>query len=336
MEIFSNALASVTKATIVNIMPLVPEASARRYYRLELSDDSTYVGVLEDPQTASVNMPLVTAVQKFLGEHGVHAPKIFFSDPANGVMLQQDLGDLSLMALLQQQPDQAESLYKEAISHMLGWQRLEDDSICPAFKLSFDVEKLVFEFEFFITHTLLGYYRANIPEADLQTLRADFFEIAEALAAPENKVFTHRDYHSRNIMMVGSTSPAGPTQYIIDFQDARLGLMQYDLCSLLCDSYAPMDSSLRAKLLDFAFAAGVKVHRQTRAEFDQYFALSAFQRLVKAMGTFGRQAALGRADFAQYLLPARKILNEISHGDGKLRKLAKKLENMAVSTHTRV
>lgn len=330
MEIFSQALTHVTKAAnIARIIPLVPEVSTRRYYRLELADGSTYVGVLEDQQTATVNMPLVAAVQNFLHAHRIRVPEIYFCDPHAGVMLQQDLGDLSLMALLQQKPDQAESLYKVAITHMLSWQRLENDSICPAFKLSFDVEKLMFEFEFFITHTLLGYYEARIHEADLQTLRAEFTEIAEKLAAPQGKVFTHRDYHSRNILVVGSAPLTDQKQYIIDFQDARLGLMQYDLCSLLCDAYAPLDNSMRAKLLDFAFVAGVSVHRQTRAEFDHYFMLSAFQRLVKAMGTFGRQAALGRADFAAYLAPARKMLREISAGDEKLRNLVKILESMA-------
>lgn len=335
-RLFSDTLALAGRSvSIGRIIPLVPEASTRRYYRLEFSDGTSLVGVSEDPASAQTTMPLVVQVQGFLQHNGVAVPEIFFSDPAVGVMLQQDLGDLSLNQALKDQPDQADVFYQDAIRHMFGWQRLPDDGICPAFKLSFDVEKLMFEFDFFITHTLLGYYRARMTDSDLKEIRAAFVKIAEGLAAPVNKVFTHRDYHSRNIMLVGSApfdSAQGPPpqyqQYIIDFQDARLGLMQYDLCSLLCDAYAPLTPERRNRLLDFAFENGKDIHQQTRSEFDHHWTLSAFQRTVKAMGTFGRQAALGRADFAAYLDPARQALREISDSDSELRALTEKLEGM--------
>lgn len=329
--LFSAAIrqAGIT-AALSDLTALVPEASTRRYYRLQLSDGTTLVGVSEDQVSAQTTMPLVQQIQGFLHSHGVAVPEIFFSDPAAGVMLQQDLGDLSLNQALKENPNRADVYYQDAISRMFGWQRLVDDGNCPAFRLSFDVEKLMFEFEFFITHTLLGYYRTSLPETELKEIRAAFVKIAEALAAPANKVFTHRDYHSRNIMVVdnGGALPPRYQQYIIDFQDARLGLVQYDLCSLLCDAYAPLTPERRSRLLDFAFENGKDVHHQTRAEFDHFWTLSAFQRLVKAMGTFGRQAALGRADFAAYLDPARQALAEICDADSELRALAKKLEGL--------
>lgn len=329
--LFSHTLALAGRSIpIGKIIPLVPEASARRYYRLELSDGTSLVGVSEDPATATTTMPLVLKVQSFLRNHGVAVPEIFYSDPAAGVMLQQDLGDLSLNQALKENPDKADALYQDAIRRMFGWQCLQNDGQCPAFRLSFDVEKLMFEFEFFMTHTLLGYYRASLPETELKEIRAVFVKIAEELAAPVNKVFTHRDYHSRNIMLAcfDLASPNQSKQYIIDFQDARLGLMQYDLCSLLCDAYAPLAPERRNRLLDFAFEHGKEVHQQSRAEFDHFWGLSAFQRIVKAMGTFGRQAALGRADFAAYLDPARQALNEVSDTDLALRALAQKLEGL--------
>jgi len=328
-DIFSRALAAAGFAdNLTEIIPLVPEASTRRYYRLLLTDKTTIVGVQEEVTTAMTNIPNVLAVQKFLKTGGVSVPEIFYCDVAAGVMLQQDLGDLSLNEALREQPDTAELLYRQAIDHMLCWQRLRDDSECPAFRLSFDVEKLMFEFEFFITHTLLGYYRAQPSEGDLSRLHGQFREVAETLAAPERKVFTHRDYHSRNVIVYCGATPQNK-QYIIDFQDARLGLFQYDLCSLLCDAYAPMTVEMRSRLLDYAFAAGKDIHAQSRTEFDHYWRLSAFQRIVKAMGTFGRQAALGRADFTANLNPAWKMLREISQASAELRPWVEYLENMA-------
>lgn len=326
---FSRVLESAKfTAKLSGTTPLVPEASTRRYYRLHLADSTTVIGVHEGAESAAVNMPNVLAVQKFLKTGGVSVPEIFYCDVAAGVMLQQDLGDLSLNQALREQPDTAELLYRQAIDHMLCWQRLRYDSECPAFRLSFDVEKLMFEFEFFTTHTLLGYYRAQPSEGDLSRLHGQFREVAETLAAPERKVFTHRDYHSRNIIVYCGAKPQNK-QYIIDFQDARLGLFQYDLCSLLCDAYAPMTAEMRSRLLDYAFAAGKDIHAQSRTEFDHYWRLSAFQRIVKAMGTFGRQAALGRADFAANLNPAWQMLREISHASAELRPWVEYLENMA-------
>lgn len=340
-DVFSRALAAAGLAGTLNqITPLVPEASTRRYYRLTReepstalgTDSSNLVGVFEEPASATTNMPNVIAVQRFLHERGVAVPEIYFANPAAGVMLQQDLGDLSLNQALKENPDKADLLYQDAILHMLSWQRLADDGQCPAFRLSFDVEKLMFELEFFISHTLLGYYGAKPSEGDLSRLRVQFLHIAESLAAPERKVFTHRDYHSRNIMMVGASTALSHLTlkpYIIDFQDARLGLMQYDLCSLLCDAYAPLSVERRARLIDFAFELGKDIHRQTRAEFDHYWQLSAFQRTVKAMGTFGRQAAVGREDFAAYLNPAWQMLKEITAQSPELQPLAVQLADLA-------
>lgn len=301
---------------------LVPEASARRYYRLSLDGGQTLVGVLEDASTAGTNMLLVQGIESFLRKGDVAVPEIVFADNAVGVMLQQDLGDMSLNQSLRENPEQVEALYQQAIAHMFRWQRLADDGACPAFRLSFDTEKLNWEFNFFIEHTLQGYYGAQLSEATLAEIREDFLRIAEMLAAPTNKVFTHRDYHSRNIMVFNGK------QYIIDFQDARLGLFQYDLSSLLYDAYAPLEKTLRTGLIDFAFENGKDIHKQTRSEFNRYLRLSAFQRVVKAMGTFGRQATLGRADFEAYLEPAWQMLAEITAGDIELRGITFRLESL--------
>lgn len=335
-EKFGPLLAEMrVSARLVETTALVPEASLRRYYRLRFDDGRTLIGVNEDASSAAINMPNVIAVQRFLHERSVAVPEIYFADPAAGVMLQQDLGDLSLNQALKENPDKADLLYQEAILHMLSWQRLADDGHCPAFRLSFDIEKLMFEFEFFLTHTLLGYYHAKVTDTELSEIRAAFAKIAEQLAAYPNKVFTHRDYHSRNIIVYGGSAPHHK-QYIIDFQDARMGLMQYDLCSLLCDAYAPLSVERRATLIDFAFEQGKDIHRQTRAEFDHYWQLSAFQRTVKAMGTFGRQAALGREDFAGYLKPACLALLEIAKNSAELRSCAERIENLAANASQNV
>lgn len=326
-ELFRAAVAAVKPdLSLTQKTELVPEASARRYYRLDLSDASTLVGVLEDAASARVNMPFFVKIRDFLANASIAVPEILFTDAERGVMLQQDLGDLNLAKWLEIYPEQREACYQKAIHRMLSWQRLADDGQCPAFRLHFDVDKFIFEFDFFIEHTLRGFYGVTLPAAELTYLRASFFEVAQILAEPPNKVFTHRDYHSRNIMIVGESHSI--EQFVIDFQDARLGLMQYDLASLLCDSYAPMSSDFREKLLDFAFREGKDVHQQSRIRFNRFWAFSAFQRTVKAMGTFGKMAALGRKDFTDYFLPAWRFLDEVSRESPPLKLLAQLLIEM--------
>jgi len=299
-DLFAKALAASGRSSALkHVTPLVPEASTRRYYRLELEDSSMVVAVVD---TAS-GIEQFVRLQSYLEKNGISVPRVFF---AGEVLLQEDLGDVSFNQHILANNATRENAYRTALDHMLSWQRLKNDGTCTAFKASFNVEKLMFEFDFFFEHTLLTYWRSDV---DVKRLRANFLKVAEILSAPKNKVFTHRDYHSRNIMIKENR------QFIIDFQDARLGLMQYDLCSLLCDAYAPNYSP---KLLVYAYETGRDIHGESRDEFEYLFRLSAYQRLIKAMGTFGRQAALGRKDFQLYIEPAKKLLVEVCGGDKSL------------------
>ncbi|HRP69460.1 MAG TPA: hypothetical protein PLY93_08010 [Turneriella sp.] len=108
---FQNALAHAQMATLQSLSPLVPEASTRRYFRLFLEDDSTCVGVFENPETAKKTMPRVVAVQRFLENGGIAVPRIYFTDTHAGVMLQQDLGDVSLNTALKAHPKKTDSKY---------------------------------------------------------------------------------------------------------------------------------------------------------------------------------------------------------------------------------
>jgi aminoglycoside/choline kinase family phosphotransferase len=102
---------------------------------------------------------------------------------------------------------------------------------------------------------------------------------------PELFVLCHRDYHSRNILIRENDF------LIIDFQDARLGLPLYDVVSLLRDSYAflpeAMIAHLKSHYYNYAHEQGIPL--PARDEFERLYYLSAFQRNVKALGTFGYQ-----------------------------------------------
>ena len=136
--------------------------------------------------------------------------------------------------------------------------------------------------------------------SEREALSAELLRVAEELAA-EPRVFCHRDYHSRNLMLHDGQL------YIIDFQDARMGPDTYDLVSLLRDSYMDFSEREVDELIAFFLALrGVGAeHRGAAMEagmFRRRFDLMALQRNLKALGTFGFQTTTrGNPVYIQYI-----------------------------------
>jgi hypothetical protein len=178
-------------------------------------------------------------------------------------------------------------------------RELASDRYLP-YGIAFDVEKLSWELQFFIKHFLEAYRGAVLTASERQAIDAELLRIAEELAA-EPRVFCHRDYHSRNLMLHDGQL------YIIDFQDARMGPDTYDLVSLLRDSYMDFSEREVDELIAFFLALrGVGADRagagMEAGQFRQRFDLMALQRNLKALGTFGFQTtSRGNTVYIQYI-----------------------------------
>jgi aminoglycoside/choline kinase family phosphotransferase len=152
--------------------------------------------------------------------------------------------------------------------------------------LAFDVAKLMWELDFFLTHMLRQLCGGRITPGDETTLRGQFLKIASILAQ-QPRVLTHRDYHSRNLMWHQGRL------HVIDFQDARLGPCQYDLASLLYDSYVVLPADLRAALLSYYLERKAVLDGPLDYEhFMHIFDYMCLQRNLKALGTFAFQIAV--------------------------------------------
>jgi aminoglycoside/choline kinase family phosphotransferase len=159
--------------------------------------------------------------------------------------------------------------------------------------ISFDVEKLTWELDFFTKHFLEAYRGVTLADDERATLRAEFSIIIQELAA-EPRVLCHRDYHSRNLMFRDGQL------YVIDFQDARMGPDTYDLVSLLRDSYLDLTEQTVAELI--AYFLALRGLTGTEAEFRRRFDVMALQRNLKALGTFGYQTTARRNPvYIQYI-----------------------------------
>lgn len=168
-----------------------------------------------------------------------------------------------------------------------------------AFKLRFDLEKLMWEIDFTIEHFYELHLKRRISPEHKQLMADGFTGICTRLAA-EPTVLTHRDFHSRNVML--TPGPGKEDEYVmIDFQDARLGPAQYDLASLLRDSYYQLEESQIQRLADYYVARfeAVSGRRLQREAFMEIFDLMAVQRNFKAIGSFA--SFLNRRGDATYL-----------------------------------
>lgn len=260
--------------------PITGDASLRKYYRISFPDTS-YVLCIDRGENCSISSFL--EVQKIFFKSGVPVPRVIAEDDRAGLMLLEDLGDTHVESFICGKPQgEITSLYQKLVDIIVAVQ-LTDVKGSVVERRSFNKAKLIFEFNFFIEHCLLGYLKSSISEDSLACIRAGFEEIAEAMQIPSMFVPTHRDYHSRNILI----NSEGPV--VIDFQDAMLGLPQYDFVSLIEDPYVNLSSDVRRRLKTYCFQKEHEVDGISEADFDRLYALCAYQRLIKAMGTYGFQ-----------------------------------------------
>jgi aminoglycoside/choline kinase family phosphotransferase len=210
-------------AAAPELRPVAGDASHRRYFRFH-SGGRNYV-LAEAPPALEKNPEFVT-VQGLLDSAGVRVPALFAVDLERGFLLQEDLGDQMLLPLLE--ADSVDEYYARAFD-LLRRMAVLDTASCPlpAYDATLLGEELD-RFEAWFLRELLG---RSVKAAEREMLRAvSGLLIASALEQP--RVLVHRDFHSRNLML----DPGGELA-VIDFQDAVVGPVTYDLVSLLRDCY---------------------------------------------------------------------------------------------------
>ncbi len=262
---------------------LTGDASTRRYYRI-FTDKGAYVVCLDNPQLdPSIPHPFASK-QDFFRRAGVRVPAILDMNLARGYLLEEDLGDITFLTHLAGiQDDRVElGLYSRVVEQLLSFHRLPHAEVegSGLFNLAFDhkkyMEEMDFTFKFFFGH-FLKFQDNNV----LADIRSEIDSLCIRLAA-QPMVPTHRDFHSRNIMVKGEEL------VFIDFQDARWGIPQYDLVSLLEDCYydlAPVNrETLKRKYFEELPASA---HGQGGWEtFCDLYDDMLFQRVFKAIGSF--------------------------------------------------
>ncbi len=292
------------------------DASTRRYHRvhiaggnpaslvvMELPDEPMKSDEATAPGLGPPELPFLN-VQRYLAAGGIPVPRVFRSDMQRGLVALEDLGDRTFESAVRDAPaPERHRYYRAAISHIVSLQKLGDrgaDPSCIAFSRRFDEPLLRWELEHFKEWYLEAERGVKLDAGESESLAAAFDWLARELAAAP-VTLVHRDFQSRNLMVVEPPSAGAPTHggpaaageagggktapalKVIDFQDALLGTRAYDLVALLRDSYVVLSREEVDGLVgEFIAQAGVG----DPAAFRRLFLLQTLQRKLKDVGRF--------------------------------------------------
>jgi hypothetical protein len=259
-----------------SLAPASEDASFRRYFRATLDDGRTFVAMDAPPDKEDCR-PFVH-VAGLLAGAGVHAPRIHAQDLEHGFLLLSDLGTATYLQALTQQ--NAPSLFGAATDALILWQRATRPRELPPYDEALLRRELNLFPEWYLerhlAHRLAGERKASLEKVFDALVRS-------ALAQPH--VYVHRDYMPRNLMV------SDPDPGVLDFQDAVLGPITYDVVSLFRDAFLSWDEEF---VLDGAaryWEKAKKARLPVDADFGEFwraFEWMGLQRHLKVLGIFAR------------------------------------------------
>jgi len=266
------------------LAPASADASFRRYFRITHAGQS-WVAMDAPPGKEDVGPYL--RIAGMLGDIGVHAPRVLEINRTQGFLLLTDLGSTTYLEALQD-TSRAGSLYADAVDALLAIQArggAHASSLPP-----YDEKLLRNEMNLFPEWLLGRHLQFSLDRAHVSVL-ADAFDRLVVSALEQPRVFVHRDYHSRNLMVGAGEGDIRANPGVLDFQDAVHGPYTYDLVSLLRDCYiAWPQAEVRRWTEGFrvrAAAAGIGADVDA-TRFERWFDLMGVQRHLKAIGIFAR------------------------------------------------
>jgi len=293
----------------LEIIPLTPDASTRKYFRVPWKKGKAVAAVYPEPFDPEFHPYL--DVTRLFRDAQIPVPEIYEVDGNGGIIVQEDLGDKQLFQAYESETDDRCEEYKEEairlIAHIQAATTKAVQMHSIASKLAFDEAKLSWELDFFFEHYFGSLRHESLRHAEVAELKAELNDIAAELAAAP-RVLCHRDYHAANLMIDGRNRLR-----VIDHQDARMGPASYDLVSFLLDRQPcpPTLAELRGHRLFFLeerrlLGLGVV----DPDEFANEFRLMTIQRGLKATGTFSYQTAVsGRGSaYKHFIQPTLEIV----------------------------
>src|SRR6267378_350320 len=290
----------------IKIMPIEKGGSDRKFYRIHSAADQRLILVKYNLEREE-NRHYVQIAQ-FLDRQGIRVPKIYFHDPAEGLIWIGDLGERDLCSYRHESWLVRRAFYESALDQIVKLHSLAE-SVCVEMKehlpAEFNAALYRWEQKYFFQNCLGRYFSVSESKRKELATLPGLREIAKHLASLP-RVLVHRDFQSQNIII-----RSGQAQ-LIDFQGMRPGLAEYDLASLLYDPYVKLSDAERAELIVYYRDRQLENGSTVDGDFDFKLRLCAMQRLMQALGAYSFLGLVkGHKHFLQYIPNALSSLRAV-------------------------
>ena len=264
---------------LATLAPASADASFRRYFRIESKNPTYPTLIVMDAPPQHEPLDAFIKIDLLLFEAGLHVPQILEQNIEDGFLLLSDLGHKTYLEALND--ESANALYRDAIHALVQMQLASKPNVLP----NYDQALLQRELDLFPEWYLKQHLQLELSAIQTAQMQQAFALIIENNLAQE-KVFVHRDFHSRNLMVTAQNNPG-----VLDFQDAVYGPITYDAASLWRDAYIAWPEE---KVIDWViqfWEEGRKSGLPMPSDFGRFyrdFEWMGLQRHLKVLGIFAR------------------------------------------------
>lgn len=321
------------------------DASFRRYLRLDAQPGAALGGcaIVMDAPPDKENCEPFVRIARLMADAGLHVPQVLEWDEPQGFMLLNDLGQHTMMAVIQAAapaeyhtepyefwprpaPSAAvEAMYRQAIDLLVQWQLASKPGVLPAYDEALLKRELSLFPDWYLGQHKSIDLAAPAQQKHQQTLQEAFARItANNLASPQ--VFVHRDFMPRNLMAPMSATSPSNILGVLDFQDAVYGPVTYDIASLMRDAFLTWDESfvldVTVRYWEKARKAGLLNFEDWSDNFGDFYRSvewMGLQRHLKVAGIFARLTL--RDGKPKYLADAPRFIGYIRSTASRYREL---------------
>ena len=293
----------------IKIRPIEKGGSDRKFYRIQCGADPATAGlILVKYNLEREENRHYVQIANFLNAHGIRVPKIYFHDPAEGLIWIEDLGERDLYSYQHESWLVRRAFYESALDEIVKLHSLPE-SVCVEMKehlpAEFNAALYRWEQRYFFQNCIGRYFKVSESKRKELAALPGLREIAKHLSSLP-RVLVHRDFQSQNIIMRNGQA------YLIDFQGMRPGLAEYDLASFLYDPYVELSDAERAELVAYYRGRRLENESTIDGDFDLKLRLCAMQRLMQALGAYGFLGLVkGQKHFLQYIPNALRSLRTV-------------------------
>lgn len=313
---------------LASLKPASSDASFRRYYRLDAASGTAIV--MDAPPQQEDCRPFIH-VTNLLAQAGLNVPAILAQDLQQGFLLLTDLGEQTYYQAIQAGLDDArlQKLYRDSIAALVRMQHASTQGLPH-----YDAERLSQELTVFPEWYAQRHCQVQLGETDQSVLHDAFAALIEDNTR-QPSVLVHRDFHSPNLMVGQAEQNPG----IIDYQDALVGPLTYDIASLVMDARTtweePQQLDWAIRYWEAARAAGLPVHADF-ADFHRAYEWMGLQRNLRILGVFARLSYRdGKHHYLDHIPRVNAYVRQVAGRYNVFRPLVRlldKLDNRQVTT----